>query len=87
MSAYAGTLTKGARGYGAGTYPGIYKNNVPQSRASPHYPWVVVGEGGGGWAYNPHIEAKKENFVNNFLFPLKKTYTYDGKWLIKFLSI
>ena len=31
MSAYAGTLTKGAQGYGAGTYPGIYKQNVPRS--------------------------------------------------------
>ena len=29
MSAYAGTLTKGARGYGAGTYPGIYKKMCP----------------------------------------------------------
>ena len=26
MSTYAGTLIKGARGYGAGTYRGIYKN-------------------------------------------------------------
>ena len=31
MSAYAGTLTKGARGYVAGTYRGIYKKNVPRS--------------------------------------------------------
>ena len=31
MSIYAGPLTKGARGYGAGTYPGIYKKYVPHS--------------------------------------------------------
>ena len=31
MSAYAGTLTKGAQGYGVRTYLGIYKKNVTRS--------------------------------------------------------
>ena len=31
VSAYAGILTKGGRGYEAGPYPGIYKKNVPHS--------------------------------------------------------
>ena len=29
MSTYAGTITKGTRGYGAGTYPGIYQKMSP----------------------------------------------------------
>ena len=41
MSAYAGTLTKGARGYGVGTYPGIYKKNVPHSPGQ--YPELYLG--------------------------------------------
>ena len=41
MSTYAGTLTKDARGYGAGTYPGIYKKNVPRSPGQ--YPGLYLG--------------------------------------------
>ena len=41
MSAYAGILTKGAQGYGAGTYPRIYKKNVPRSpRQYPGFTWL-----------------------------------------------
>ena len=35
MSTYAGTLTKGTQGYGAGTYPGI-------TRKCPLQPWVLA---------------------------------------------
>ena len=41
MSAYTGNLTKSARGYGAGIYPGIYKKNVP--RSSGQYPGLYLG--------------------------------------------
>ena len=42
MSAYAGTLTKGAGGNGAGTYSGIYKKNVP--RSSGQYPGLYLNK-------------------------------------------
>ena len=41
MSTYAGTVIKGTQGYGAGTYPGIYKKNV--LRSPGQYPGLYLG--------------------------------------------
>ena len=78
MSTSAGTLTKGAQGYGAGIYPGIYKKNAPPPKYWAVH-WAVPGPitkykieypgksllslGSGGWGAECPPRLSTEKFL------------------------